>query len=122
MTALKMTPTAPAELISLPHIEIINPPNKLRQEIKTKNNPGTRHGNEFGATLISCGDTPDDPAQLPSLAVSGSDSDGNGSLTPPICFGQFAADPHSHLLGLSPSLCTSSNFSVASRHFNKQKN
>jgi hypothetical protein len=25
-------------------------------------------------------------------------------------------------LGLSPSLCTSSNFSVASRHFNKQKN
>jgi hypothetical protein len=25
-------------------------------------------------------------------------------------------------LGLSPSLCTSSNFSVASRHFNKRKN
>jgi hypothetical protein len=28
----------------------------------------------------------------------------------------------SFCLGLSPSLCTSSNFSVASRHFNKQKN
>jgi hypothetical protein len=29
-----------AELISLPHIEIIDPPKKkLRQEIKTKNNP-----------------------------------------------------------------------------------
>jgi hypothetical protein len=36
-------------------------------------------------------------AQLPSLAVPGSDSDGNGSLTPLICFGQFAADPHSRL-------------------------
>jgi hypothetical protein len=62
---------------------------KLRQEIMTKNNPGTRHGNEFG-TLTSCGDTPDDPAELPSLVVPGSDSDGNGSLTPLICFGQFA--------------------------------
>jgi hypothetical protein len=101
MTALKMTPilaTAPAaELISRPHIEIIDPPNKLRQEIKTKNNPGTRHGDEFGATLTSCGDTPDDLAELPSLAVPGSDSDGNGSLTPLICFGQFAAEPHSRL-------------------------
>jgi hypothetical protein len=105
MTALKMTPpilaTAPtasasAEFISRPqtHIEIIDPPNKLRQEIKTKNNPGTRHGNEFGATLTSCGDTPDDPAELPSLAVPGSDSDGKDSLAPLICFGQFAADPH----------------------------
>jgi DNA-binding beta-propeller fold protein YncE len=38
------------------------------------------------------------PAQFPSLAaVPGSDSDGNGSLTPLICFGQFAADPHSRL-------------------------
>jgi hypothetical protein len=88
--------SASAELISRTrtHIEIIDPPNKLRHEIKTKNNPGTRHGDEFGATLTSCGDTPDDPAQLPSLAVPGSDSDGNGSLTPLICFGQFAADPH----------------------------
>jgi hypothetical protein len=96
MKALKMTPTAPAsaaELISLPHIEIIDPPNKLRQEIKTKNSPRTHHGNEFGATLTSCCDTPDDPVQLPSLAVPGSDSDGNGSLTPLICFGQFTADP-----------------------------
>jgi hypothetical protein len=99
MTALKMTQPSPssAELISLPHIEIIDPQNKLRQEIKTKNNPGTRHGDEFGATLTSCGDTPDDPAQLPSLAVPGSDSDTNDSLTPLICFGQFAADPHSRL-------------------------
>jgi hypothetical protein len=100
MTALKMTPilaTAPAaELISLPHIEIIDPPNKLRHEMMTKNNLGTRHGNEFGATLTSCGDTPDDPVELPSLAVPGSDSDGNDSLTPLICFGQFAADPHDH--------------------------
>jgi hypothetical protein len=76
--SFEMTPpilfaTAPApaaELISLPHIEIIDPPNKLRQEIKTKNNPATRHGDEFGATLTSCGDT----VQLPSLAVPGSDS------------------------------------------------
>jgi hypothetical protein len=110
MTALKMTqpspaPTASAELISRPHTEIIDPPNKLRQEIKTKNNPGTRHGDEFGgATLTSCGDTPDDPAELPSLAVSGSDSDGNGSLTPLIYLGQFAADPHTGrvLLPLHP--------------------
>jgi hypothetical protein len=79
-----------AELISLPHIEIIDPPNKLGQEIKTKNNPGTRHGDEFGATLTSCGDTPDDPAQFPSL---GSDFDGNDSLAPFFCYGQFAADP-----------------------------
>jgi hypothetical protein len=69
-----LAPASAAELISPPHIEIIDPPNKLRQEIKTKNNPGTRHGNEFGATLTSCGD-----------------------LTPLICFGQFAADPHSRL-------------------------
>jgi hypothetical protein len=96
MEALKMTPpilAAPdsaAELISRPHIEIIDPPNnKLGQEIKTKNNPGTRYGNEFGATLTSCGDTPDDPAELPSLSVPELDSDGNDSLTPhllwPIC-------------------------------------
>ena len=26
--------------------------------------------------------------------MPGSDSDGNGSLTPLICFGQFASDPH----------------------------
>jgi DNA-binding beta-propeller fold protein YncE len=35
--SFEMTPPA-AELISLPHIEIIDPPNKLGQEIKTKNN------------------------------------------------------------------------------------
>jgi hypothetical protein len=63
---------------------------KLRQEIMTKKNPGTRQGNEFGATLTSYGDTPDDLAQLPSLAVPGSDSDGKDSLAPLICFGQFA--------------------------------
>jgi hypothetical protein len=56
---LATAPASAAELISLPHIEIIDPPNKLGQEIKTKNNPGTRHGNEFGATLTSCGDTPE---------------------------------------------------------------
>jgi hypothetical protein len=87
---------------------IIDPPKKLRQEIMTKNNPGTRHGNEFGATLTSCGDTPDDPAQLPSLAaVPGSDSDGNGSLAPLICFGQFAAHPQARrgLLPLDPTFC-----------------
>jgi hypothetical protein len=94
MTALKMTQPSPAlpasaELISPPQIKIIDPQNKLRQEIKTKNNPGTRHGNEFGATLTSCGDTPD--VEFTSLAVPGSDSDGNDSLTPLICFGQFAA-------------------------------
>jgi hypothetical protein len=90
--------TAPAaELISLPHIEIIDPPKKkLQQQIKTKNKPGTRHGDDFG-TLTFCGDTPDDPAQLPSLAVPEPDSDGNDSLTPLICFGQFAADSHSRL-------------------------
>jgi hypothetical protein len=51
MTPILATALAAAELISRPQIEIIDPPNKLRQEIKTKNNPGTRHGNEFGATL-----------------------------------------------------------------------
>jgi hypothetical protein len=92
MTAAKMTPilapasASAAELISRTHIEIINPPKKkLRQEIKTKKNPGTRHGNEFGDPLT------DDPAEFPSLAVPESDSDGNSSL---ICFGQFAADSH----------------------------
>jgi hypothetical protein len=79
MTALKMTrapaPTAAsAELISRTHIQIIDPPKK---KLKTKKYPGTRHGNEFGATLTSCGDT---PAELPSLAVPESNSDGNGSL------------------------------------------
>jgi hypothetical protein len=80
-----MTPQFPAtaELRTPAHIEIIDPPNKLRQETKTKKNPGTLHGNES-----------DDPAKLPSLAVPESDSDGNGCLTPLICFWQFAADPH----------------------------
>jgi hypothetical protein len=87
---LATAPASAAELISRPHIEIIDPQKKkLRQKIKTKEN-----SNEFGATLTSCGDT---PAELPSLAVPGSDSDGNGSITPLICFGQFAADPHSRL-------------------------
>jgi hypothetical protein len=95
MTPILATASASApELLSLPHIEIIDPPNKLRQEIKTKNHPGTCYGNEFGATLTSCGDNPDDPAESPSLAVPGSDSDGKGSPTPLICLGQFAADPH----------------------------
>jgi hypothetical protein len=85
------TQTIPS--ISRTHIEIIDPPKKFRLELKTKNNPGTRHGNEFGATLTSCVATPDDPAELPSLAVPESDSDGNNSLTPFISFGQFAADP-----------------------------
>jgi hypothetical protein len=85
-----MTPQFPAtaELRTPAHIEIIDPPNKLRQETKTKKNPGTLHGNEFGAT-------PDDPAKLPSLAVPESDSDGNGSLTPFISFRQFPASLHS---------------------------
>jgi hypothetical protein len=40
MTPILATASASAELISLPHIEIIDPPKKkLRQEIKTKNNP-----------------------------------------------------------------------------------
>jgi hypothetical protein len=115
MAALKMTPpilatasaSAAAELISPPHIEIIDPPKKkLRQEIMTKNNPGTCHGNELGATLTSCDDNPDDAAELPSLAVPGSDSDGNGSPAPLICFGQFAADPHAGRgLPLDPTFC-----------------
>jgi hypothetical protein len=95
---LTMTPqfSATAELRTPAHIEIIiDPPNNLRQELKTKKNPGTLHGNEFGATLTPCGDTPDDPAKLPSLAVPESDSDRNGSLTPFISFRQFPASLHS---------------------------
>jgi hypothetical protein len=46
-----------------------------------------------------------DLVEFPSLAVPGSDSDGNGSITPLICFGQFAADPHTGRgLPLDPTL------------------
>jgi hypothetical protein len=85
-----MTTTA---AVARTHIEIIDLPNKLQQEVKTNTITGTHHGNEFGATFTPC--TPDDSAELLSLDVLESDSDGNVSPTSLIYFGKFAASLHS---------------------------
>jgi hypothetical protein len=94
-----------AELISLPHIEIIDPPNKLRQEIKTKNNPGTRHGDEFGATLTSQTLAPDASKRIGCQAVSIRAQDlteGWSVPFPPLLSSASLASLHSLSLSFSP--------------------